>query len=139
MRRFGPAVRDRILYQTWRYSRTWSDNVGDTFLMDNKVAHCKEISEKKIEVKDLFVNVFKEERVDLFSPSSFSLIEMYDVKSSMHFSVCHAHYGIFLFLLQPAFGMWSMNVVKGRKFCSRGKNFSVTLIMKMENQIRHEF
>lgn len=46
MRRLRPAMCNGIFNQKWCNTRAWCDDIGDTFLMNNKVAHCKE--ERKI-------------------------------------------------------------------------------------------
>lgn len=43
VRRLWPTMRDGILDQTRRNTRAWRDDIGDTFLMDNKVANCQNI------------------------------------------------------------------------------------------------
>jgi hypothetical protein len=46
MRRLRPAMCNGIFNQKWCNARAWRDDIGDTFLVNNKVAHCKE--ERKI-------------------------------------------------------------------------------------------
>jgi hypothetical protein len=50
VRRFRPTMRNGILDQTWRNTRAWRDDIGDTLLMDNKVANCQNTIKHVIEL-----------------------------------------------------------------------------------------
>jgi hypothetical protein len=108
VRRLRPTMRNGILDQTRRNTRAWRDDIGDTFLMDNKVANCQNIQltqnviefryknsmvrerERKRESEIYFQSSLSFQCVDLFFLllKVFLLVERYDVnKSSMHFSL----------------------------------------------------
>jgi hypothetical protein len=98
VRRLWPTMRDGILGQTRRNTRAWRDDIGDTFLMDNKVANCQNIqlTQNVIEfVTKIAVHRSEESFLLLSYSLPFQCVDLffrrYDVnKSSMHFSVWHA-------------------------------------------------